>query len=121
MIGWLDCSSGASGDMLLGAVLDAGAPLDVVVSAVLAVAPEATRIQPQRTIENRLERFHLGSEKQSAPIADVKQGADSQSVSNQQQALSCVIPQRDRELSIEVLYESIPVCFVRVDYGFSVR
>jgi pyridinium-3,5-bisthiocarboxylic acid mononucleotide nickel chelatase len=39
-IGWLDCSSGCSGDMLLGALLDAGVPLAVVSEAVSAVAPE---------------------------------------------------------------------------------
>ena len=38
MIGWVDASSGASGDMLLGALLGAGVPVDVVGRAVLAVA-----------------------------------------------------------------------------------
>ena len=37
MIGWVDASSGASGDMLLGAVVGAGVPLEVVGRAVLAV------------------------------------------------------------------------------------
>ncbi len=40
MIGWVDASSGASGDMLLGAILGAGVPLEVVSRAVSAVAPE---------------------------------------------------------------------------------
>ncbi|HET9760539.1 MAG TPA: nickel pincer cofactor biosynthesis protein LarC [Nocardioidaceae bacterium] len=41
MIGWVDASSGASGDMLLGALLGAGVPVDVVGRAVLAVAAAA--------------------------------------------------------------------------------
>jgi pyridinium-3,5-bisthiocarboxylic acid mononucleotide nickel chelatase len=40
VIGWVDASSGASGDMLLGALVGAGVPLEVVRRAVSAVAPE---------------------------------------------------------------------------------
>ncbi|MGH3508498.1 MAG: nickel pincer cofactor biosynthesis protein LarC [Nocardioidaceae bacterium] len=58
MIGWLDCSSGASGDMLLGAVLDAGAPLEQVRSAVAAVAPEATTIMPEQVRRQGLAALH---------------------------------------------------------------
>ena len=44
MIGWLDCSSGASGDMLLGALVGAGVPVETIDAAVQAVAPEPIRV-----------------------------------------------------------------------------
>ena len=53
MIGWVDASSGASGDMLLGALLDAGVPLDVVSAAVGAVAPEHVALTPEPVLRNR--------------------------------------------------------------------
>ena len=47
MIGWLDCSSGASGDMLLGALVGAGVPLATIDAAVQAVAPEPIRVSAE--------------------------------------------------------------------------
>lgn len=46
---WVDASNGAAGDMLLGALLDAGASLETVRAAVGAVAPEPTEITVEAT------------------------------------------------------------------------
>ena len=45
---WVDASSGASGDMLLGALVGAGVPVAVLQAAVDAVSPEpvALRVEP---------------------------------------------------------------------------
>ncbi len=48
MIGWLDCGSGASGDMLLGALVASGVPIETLQVAVDAVAPEPVRLRPER-------------------------------------------------------------------------
>ncbi len=47
MIAWVDASSGASGDMLLGALVGAGVPLTVLSEAVGAVAPEHVALTPE--------------------------------------------------------------------------
>lgn len=52
VIGWVDASSGASGDMLLGALLGAGVPLEVVSAAVTAVAPETVSLQAEAVQRN---------------------------------------------------------------------
>ena len=50
MIAWVDASSGASGDMLLGALLGAGVPLEVIAEAVAAVAPEHVALRPESVV-----------------------------------------------------------------------
>lgn len=46
---WIDAStSGASGDMLLGALIGAGVPLEVIATAVDAVAPEPVELRPEQ-------------------------------------------------------------------------
>ncbi len=52
MIGWVDASAGASGDMLLGALLGAGAPLEVISEAVAAVAPEHVSLRAEAVLRD---------------------------------------------------------------------
>jgi uncharacterized protein (TIGR00299 family) protein len=52
VIGWVDASSGASGDMLLGALVGAGVPVGVIADAVGKVAPEHVAIAPEAVSRN---------------------------------------------------------------------
>ena len=52
MIGWLDASSGASGDMLLGALAGAGVPPSLLRQAVAAVAPEQVTLRTEPVTRN---------------------------------------------------------------------
>jgi uncharacterized protein (TIGR00299 family) protein len=54
MIGWVDASSGASGDMLLGALVGAGVPVETLSAAVSAVAPEHVALTPETVTRNGL-------------------------------------------------------------------
>jgi uncharacterized protein (TIGR00299 family) protein len=49
---WVDASSGASGDMLLGALVGGGVPLDVVQRAVDAVSPEPVSLRAEAVTRN---------------------------------------------------------------------
>jgi uncharacterized protein (TIGR00299 family) protein len=49
---WVDASSGASGDMLLGALVGAGVPLDVIRAAVDAASPEPVTLSVEPVTRN---------------------------------------------------------------------
>jgi uncharacterized protein (TIGR00299 family) protein len=57
-IGWLDLAAGASGDMLLGALVDAGVPLEVPAAAVAALP-----VEPVRLTAEPVTRHGLGATK----------------------------------------------------------
>jgi len=69
VIGWLDCTAGASGDMLLGALVDAGAPLDVLQAAVDAVGVESVRLRAEPVL-----RAGLGATRVHVEVADTTSG-----------------------------------------------
>jgi len=69
VIGWLDCTAGASGDMLLGALVDAGAPLDVLQAAVDAVGVEPVRLRAEPVL-----RAGLGATRVHVEVADTSSG-----------------------------------------------
>ena len=52
MIGWLDCTAGASGDMFLGALVDAGVPLAVLQDAVDRLGTGAIRLAATETVRH---------------------------------------------------------------------
>ncbi len=54
MIGWLDLAAGASGDMLLGALVDAGVPLEVLADAVATLPVEPIRLETEQVTRHGL-------------------------------------------------------------------
>jgi hypothetical protein len=68
MIGWLDLSAGASGDMLLGALVDAGVPLDVPAAAVAALPVERIRLEAEPVTRHGIgaTRVHVHAPESSA-------------------------------------------------------
>jgi pyridinium-3,5-bisthiocarboxylic acid mononucleotide nickel chelatase len=53
-IGWLDLAAGASGDMLLGTLVDAGVPLEVPARAIAALPVETIRLRTEQVTRHGL-------------------------------------------------------------------
>jgi pyridinium-3,5-bisthiocarboxylic acid mononucleotide nickel chelatase len=69
VIGWFDCASGVSGDMLLGALVDAGAPVSVMQAAVDAASPEPVRLHTEVVSRSglRATRVHVTAPTSNTP------------------------------------------------------
>jgi pyridinium-3,5-bisthiocarboxylic acid mononucleotide nickel chelatase len=65
VIGWLDCAAGASGDMLLGTLVDAGVPVEVLQEAVDAVG-----VEPISLTVSTVERHGIGATRVSVSTAE---------------------------------------------------
>ncbi|HSP59433.1 MAG TPA: nickel insertion protein, partial [Ornithinimicrobium sp.] len=65
--GWVDASAGVAGDMLLGALLDAGADLSVVRAAVGAVLPGEVELRSDRVLRSGLAAVHVRVAPTGAP------------------------------------------------------
>lgn len=57
---WFDCASGISGDMTLGALVDAGVPLSVLQDAVEDVIPGLVRLSVERVTRAGIAAAHVG-------------------------------------------------------------
>jgi hypothetical protein len=53
-VAYFDCFSGASGDMILGALLDCGLPLDALVSDLALLAPGLIRLRAEKVLRGGL-------------------------------------------------------------------
>ncbi|MGI8536121.1 MAG: nickel pincer cofactor biosynthesis protein LarC [Mycobacteriales bacterium] len=67
MIGWLDCSAGISGDMLLGALVDAGVELSLLQAAV-----DGLGVEPVRLTATPVTRAGIGALKVDVEVVDVE-------------------------------------------------
>src|SRR5687768_15337997 len=106
MIGWLDLSAGASGDMLLGALVDAGVPLDVPTAAVAALPVESIRLTTEPVTRHGLgaTRVHV-----DAPPSDQhRTWADVRAM-----LLLAELPRAVREMALAV-FERLAVAEGRV-------
>ncbi|MBW3639073.1 MAG: nickel pincer cofactor biosynthesis protein LarC, partial [Actinobacteria bacterium] len=65
MIGWLDCSAGISGDMLLGALVDAGVDLSVLQAAV-----DGLGVEPIRLTARPVTRAGIGATKVEVEVGE---------------------------------------------------
>lgn len=104
--GWLDCSSGASGDMVLGALLGAGVPLAVLREAVETVVPEPVTLDQEATSRNGFAavrcRVRVADSTTHRTWADVHELLDTSTLHEPVRALAIAVFTRLAEAEAEV-------------------
>jgi uncharacterized protein (TIGR00299 family) protein len=66
-VAYFDCFSGASGDMILGALLDCGLPLDALVTDLALLAPGLIRLRAEKTLRGGLRALQVTVETADDP------------------------------------------------------
>ena len=87
MILWLNPTAGLSGDMLLGALLDLGAPLDAVRAAIASTGVRGWSVEPIRVQRQGIRALHVqvavtdsASERSAAELIELVSGAQPEPV-----------------------------------------
>ncbi|HEY6746372.1 MAG TPA: nickel pincer cofactor biosynthesis protein LarC [Mycobacteriales bacterium] len=93
MIGWLDCAAGASGDMLLGALVDVGVPVEVLQRAVDAIG-----VEPIALDVSTVERHGIGATAVSVRTSSAPHGRTWADVRSLVTGAALAAPVRDTAL-----------------------
>lgn len=106
-IGWLDLSSGVSGDMLLGALVDAGVALGDLQSAVDAVTPEPVALRVEAVSRGTIAavRVHVegtdsATHRRWPEVRDLLNTPDAQQVPGIHRALATFAALADAEAAV---------------------
>ena len=94
-LAWFDAQAGVSGDMVLGALVDAGAPLDVVQAAV-----DALGVEPVRLSARPVTRSGLAATKVDVDVSDSRERRTWASIRSLLSEAALAEPVRSRALDV---------------------